>query len=653
MKIFLTILYLGFAVHCQEVCEYHNVTDALGILQQSARLIYSRPVKNWKDPTYVSIDVIFRAVLDMDEKLQSLTTLLDFEMTWQNEFLSWDPQNFCGIFRVSFPAELIWIPDINILETQAHGDLRVMGLRTQLYYNGLIQGRNTLNVATKCSLDLYKFPFDSQKCNLTFVLHSYTEISEVWDKDAQTRFTALWNTQDRHVPSLQARIKKSGMLMNILLCKVFSGSPLSTESEQSARLIYSRPVKNWKDPTYVSIDVIFRAVLDMDEKLQSLTTLLDFEMTWQNEFLSWDPQNFCGIFRVSFPAELIWIPDINILETEKSDPMEGLRTQLYYNGLIQGRNTLNVATKCSLDLYKFPFDSQKCNLTFVLHSYTVADVIINNASSASLVTSVSLKTFAKGEWSLQNVDIFTVNASRQGEEWSTVIYQISIKRAPILYVINLIIPACLLVFVDVASMFIPMEGGERLGFKITVVLGFSVLLLILNDFLPNTDQPPILGVFCMVCLLIMIISIMDSIFISYMLHLSAVRPDVPNWLKLWVLKRLAYVLRIDTSEETQQSRIAGAQNKGMVEEAARSQESSLQVRNQSTKEFKDIPENRLLKRILLELLSVRRHLISTKKEEDARSQWHLVAFVLDRFILVLYLLIVIIIIVVVVFVWTA
>ncbi|XP_063294945.1 5-hydroxytryptamine receptor 3A-like [Pelobates fuscus] len=423
--------------------------------------------------------------------------------------------------------------------------------------------------------------------------------------------------------------------------------------QQSPRLIYSRPVKNWKDPTYVSIDVIFRAVLDMDEKLQSLTTLLDFEMTWQNEFLSWDPQNFCGIFRVSIPAELIWIPDINILETVESHSVDGTYLQLYYNGLIQGRNTLNVATTCSLDLYKFPFDSQKCNLTFVLHSYPVADVIINNASSASLVTSLSLKTFATGEWSLQNVDILTVNASRQREEWSTVIYQISIKRAPILYVINLIIPACLLVFVDVASMFIPMEGGERLGFKITVVLGFSVLLLILNDFLPNTDQPPILGVFCMVCLLIMIVSIMDSIFISYMLHLSAVRPDVPNWLKLWVLKRLAYVLRINTSEETQQSSIAGAQNKGMVEEAAGPQESSLQVRKQLTKEFKDIPENRLLKRILLELLTVRRHLISTKKEEDARSQWHLVAFVLDRFILVLYLLIVIIITVVVVFVWTA
>lgn len=70
---------------------------------------------------------------------------------------------------------------------------------------------------------------------------------------------------------------------------------------------------------------------------------------------------------------------------------------------------------------------------------------------------------------------------------------------PILYVINLIVPAGFLVLVDVASMFIPMEGGERLGFKITVVLGFSVLLLILNDLLPNSEVTPILGESCTVC----------------------------------------------------------------------------------------------------------------------------------------------------------
>uniref|UniRef100_A0A8C3HDA7 Neurotransmitter-gated ion-channel transmembrane domain-containing protein n=1 Tax=Chrysemys picta bellii TaxID=8478 RepID=A0A8C3HDA7_CHRPI len=191
------------------------------------------------------------------------------------------------------------------------------------------------------------------------------------------------------------------------------------------------------------------------------------------------------------------------------------------------------------------------------------------------------------------------------------------------------------VLVDVASMFIPMEGGERLGFKITVVLGFSVLLLILNDLLPNSEVTPILGVFCAVCLVIMIISIVDSIFISYMLHLSAVRPDVPQWLKIWVLKHLAFILRIDTGEVTT----------SVVEK-----EADIQTRRCLQKEH-DSAEIKLLKKVLLELLMIRRHMIMSKREEEAKSEWNMVAFVLDRFILICYLLTVFIILITVVVVW--
>ncbi|XP_069822102.1 5-hydroxytryptamine receptor 3A-like [Dendropsophus ebraccatus] len=420
--------------------------------------------------------------------------------------------------------------------------------------------------------------------------------------------------------------------------------------EQSPRLINIRPVNDWREATIVSVDMTFRAVLEVDEKLQIMTTLMDFEMIWKNQFLSWDPEDFCGISCILIPEGSVWVPDITISEMTEDDSLNVLYMQLFYNGTIRRVKTLKVVTTCPLDLYKFPFDIQKCNLTFGMSMSKVSDIQLIPSSSAEHVTFLSIEEFSKSEWSLNKINIIHLNISKYGEEWSKVIYQVIIRRAPVLYVINLIIPACLLVSVDVASMFIPMEGGERLGFKITVVLGFSVLLLILNDFLPNTDNPPILGVFCMVCLLIMIVSIMDSIFISYMLHLSAVRPEVPKWLKLWVLKRLAYVLQISVYNDIPDSMTFAVKNKAMDESPA-IPESEAETNRQLAKDSKDSAEIKLLKRLLLELLMVRRHLIVSKKEEAAKSEWHLVAFVLDRFILILYLLIVTIIVVIVVLVW--
>ncbi|XP_075693263.1 5-hydroxytryptamine receptor 3A-like [Rhinoderma darwinii] len=450
---------------------------------------------------------------------------------------------------------------------------------------------------------------------------------------------------------------QGSLLLMVLLCVVTYGQDICgyynvTDRigvlEQSPRLMNIRPVIDWREPTIVSVDMTFRAVLQMDEKLQIMTTLMDFEMIWENQFLSWDPEEFCGINRIFIPEGSVWIPDLTISEKTEDDSLDVLYMQLYYNGTIRRSTTLKVVTTCPLDLYKFPFDTQKCNLTFGMSMSTVSDMLLIPSSSAEHVTFLSINEFTKSEWNLKEINIIHLNISKYGEEWSKVIYQVLLRRAPILYVINLIIPACLLVLVDVASMFIPMEGGERLGFKITVVLGFSVLLLILNDFLPNTDTPPILGVFCMVCLLIMIVSIMDSIFISYMLYLSAVRPEVPEWLKLWVLKRLAYVLRISIQAEITDSTTVAVKNTALGESPAlRRSETNKQL----SKDPKDSPEIKLLKKLLLELLMVRRHLIVSKREESAKSEWNLVAFVLDRFILILYLIIVTIIVVIVVLVW--
>ncbi|XP_072278587.1 5-hydroxytryptamine receptor 3A-like [Pyxicephalus adspersus] len=418
---------------------------------------------------------------------------------------------------------------------------------------------------------------------------------------------------------------------------------------QSTRLMNIRPVTDWREPTLVSVDMTFRGVLEMDEKLQIMTTLMDFEMVWHNQLLSWEPDNFCDINRILIPEGSVWVPDVTVAEITEDDSLDVLYMQLHYNGTIWRKKTMKVVTTCPLDLYKFPFDVQKCNLTFGTSMNSVTDVQLIPTSNAEQVTKVSIEQFSKSEWNLKQINIIHLNTSENGEEWSKVIYQVIIRRAPILYVINLIIPACLLVVVDVSSMFIPMEGGERLGFKITVVLGFSVLLLILNDFLPNTDNPPILGVFCMVCLLIMIISIIDSIFISYMLHLSAVRPDVPKLIKLWVLKRLAYVLRINTKEHL--DAVVESNNK-VVDGNLALTEPETETNKYLSKNTKDSAEIKLLKRLLLELLMVRRHLIISKKEEEAKSEWHLVAFVLDRFILILYLLIVIIIVIIVVLAWS-
>ena len=69
-----------------------------------------------------------------------------------------------------------------------------------------------------------------------------------------------------------------------------------------------------------------------------------------------------------------------------------------------------------------------------------------------------------------------------------------IKRSPLLYVVNLLIPSSFLMLIDIVSFYLPPHSVDRASFKMTLILGYTVFLLIMNDLLPSTaNGTPILG----------------------------------------------------------------------------------------------------------------------------------------------------------------
>lgn len=69
-----------------------------------------------------------------------------------------------------------------------------------------------------------------------------------------------------------------------------------------------------------------------------------------------------------------------------------------------------------------------------------------------------------------------------------------LRRRPFLYVVNLILPSVFLISLDVFSFYLPPQAVDRSAFKMTLILGYTVFLLIMNDLLPETgNDVPILS----------------------------------------------------------------------------------------------------------------------------------------------------------------
>ncbi|XDV14073.1 hypothetical protein PO909_002289, partial [Leuciscus waleckii] len=93
--------------------------------------------------------------------------------------------------------------------------------------------------------------------------------------------------------------------------------------------------------------------------------------------------------------------------------------------------------------------------------------------------------------------------------------QITIKRRPLLYVINIIIPVFFFLVLDLISFFVDSNISEKVTFKVTLLLSISVMLLVINNTLPSTGtEIPLIGVFCGVIFFLIAISMMETILVN-------------------------------------------------------------------------------------------------------------------------------------------
>ncbi|XP_035814457.1 5-hydroxytryptamine receptor 3A-like isoform X2 [Amphiprion ocellaris] len=302
-----------------------------------------------------------------------------------------------------------------------------------------------------------------------------------------------------------------------------------------------RPVKNWTTSTLVQLDILLFGILDVcnggimepgisnsgkinpkDEKSQTVTNHLWVSMYWTNELLTWNASDFCGINLLTIPRSMLWIPDIIIQEdaSDSGSVIKGPHLTLNSSGWVFSKAQQRLTYTCQLNLVKFPFDTQSCNITFTSMSSDVHTMKLGTLTNDTALTALSeLIMITKGEWSLRSMEVVrdrTTNGTK-----SYLIYMITLERKPMLYVVNFIIPLSYLLVLDLASFFISQSSGEKLSFKVTILLSISVLLLILQDMLPSTeDSLPWIATYCVAIFALVGISVLEAMLVSFLTELG-------------------------------------------------------------------------------------------------------------------------------------
>ncbi|EFO89146.1 hypothetical protein CRE_17510 [Caenorhabditis remanei] len=287
-----------------------------------------------------------------------------------------------------------------------------------------------------------------------------------------------------------------------------------------------RPVMNHSKPTTVSFSMSLYQILSINEKQQNVDLNVWAIQKWNDDFLGWNPYLYGMINTTILPFDAIWLPDTYLYN---SVVMNREETERYINVVVttnywKGEKGAEVKfmypalyrTSCLLDIRFFPYDQQACKLT--ISSWTSSKSDINYEPEYE---SVNMDNFLPNEeWVVVSFNIKRVEEKFVccPEPWVLLEAVLVVRRKPLYYIVNLVIPTSVITLVAVTGFFTAAstssERREKLSLGIDSLLAMSILMMMVSEQMPtSSDFVPLFGIFYLSIIFIIFIGTLFTAFI--------------------------------------------------------------------------------------------------------------------------------------------
>lgn len=304
--------------------------------------------------------------------------------------------------------------------------------------------------------------------------------------------------------------------------------------------------------------------------------------------MRWDPVDYGGIETLRVPVDRIWKPDIvlynkygclvasvaqgclwHMLTVAKWVLLTGwgllcsavgdfqaegkTKALLQHDGTITWRPPAVFKSSCPMDITFFPFDHQNCSLKFGSWTYDKAEIDLLIIGSK-----VDMNDFwENSEWEIVDASGYKhdIKYNCCEEIYTDITYSFYIRRLPMFYTINLIIPCLFISFLTVLVFYLPSDCGEKVTLCVSVLLSLTVFLLVITETVPSTSLAiPLVGEYLLFTTILATLSIVGTVFVLNVHYRTPATHTMPQWVKVGFLQRFPQVLRrrgpLDEARET-------------------------------------------------------------------------------------------------------
>uniref|UniRef100_A0A8C3VPJ8 Neuronal acetylcholine receptor subunit beta-2 n=1 Tax=Catagonus wagneri TaxID=51154 RepID=A0A8C3VPJ8_9CETA len=303
-----------------------------------------------------------------------------------------------------------------------------------------------------------------------------------------------------------------------------------------------RPATNGSELVTVQLMVSLAQLISVHEREQIMTTnvWLTQVSEWEDYRLTWKPEEFDNMKKVRLPSKHIWLPDVVLYNN--ADGMYEVsfysNAVVSYDGSIFWLPPAIYKSACKIEVKHFPFDQQNCTMKFRSWTYDRTEIDLVLKSDVA-----SLDDFTpSGEW-----DIVALpgrrNENPDDSTYVDITYDFIIRRKPLFYTINLIIPCVLITSLAILVFYLPSDCGEKMTLCISVLLALTVFLLLISKIVPPTSlDVPLVGKYLMFTMVLVTFSIVTSVCVLNVHHRSPTTHTMAPWVKVVFLEKLPTLL---------------------------------------------------------------------------------------------------------------
>lgn len=289
----------------------------------------------------------------------------------------------------------------------------------------------------------------------------------------------------------------------------------------------SRPVLDQDGTVDVNITFSLIAIHTFDIISGELSVVGVMEFSWFDERMAWDPVEYNRTWSMLIPQTEVWKPHLilkNPFESMSALGHHPVDIRFYPDGSTLWITGDLIRSVCDVDISLYPYDVQTCFFDFIAAGYITTEIKLLSENKK-----MSNKHFTlNGEWTVLDTAMATTTLSNT----SVLRMAIKLRRIPVFYIVNYILPVMFLCFLNVFVFILPVESGEKVSYSITMLLSLTVFLTLIGGEITQSSQPmSYMSYFLMTALIVSTIITLLTILIVTLYHTHERNPVSP-WIQV-------------------------------------------------------------------------------------------------------------------------